>query len=114
MSNLHHLRAAVLGLAVSLAASAALAQGGISQSMLTKIKKDNAQNASDRILSNAMARYNINDLALRANNPASRDVWFSNEVPSKGISDQKQSGRCWLFSGLNVMRAKMIKNYSLG
>jgi len=114
MSNLHNLRAAVLGLAVSLAASAALAQGGISQSMLTKIKKDNAQNASDRILSNAMARYNINDLALRANNPASRDVWFSNEVPSKGISDQKQSGRCWLFSGLNVMRAKMIKNYSLG
>ena len=114
MSNLHHLRAAVLGLAVSLAASAALAQGGISQSMLTKIKKDNAQNASDRILSNAMARYNINDLALRANNPASRDVWFSNEVPSKGISDQKQSGRCWLFSGLNVMRSKMIKNYSLG
>lgn len=114
MSNLHNLRAAVLGLAVSLAASVALAQGGISQSMLTKIKKDNAQNASDRILSNAMARYNINDLALRANNPASRDVWFSNEVPSKGISDQKQSGRCWLFSGLNVMRAKMIKNYSLG
>ncbi|MBR0393904.1 MAG: hypothetical protein IIX04_02215, partial [Alistipes sp.] len=29
------------------------------------------------------------------------------------ITDQKSSGRCWLFTGLNVLRAKMIDKYDL-
>ena len=33
---------------------------------------------------------------------------FSIKVDSKGITDQKSSGRCWLFTGLNVMRAKAL------
>jgi bleomycin hydrolase len=34
-------------------------------------------------------------------------------VKTKGITDQKSSGRCWLFTGLNVLRAKMIDKYEL-
>ena len=33
------------------------------------------------------------------------------KVESKGITDQKSSGRCWLFTGLNVMRAKTLAEY---
>ena len=35
-------------------------------------------------------------------------------APSKGITDQQSSGRCWLFTGLNVMRAKVINEHQLG
>lgn len=107
-------RIILLAAVTFLISSAAFSQGGISPSMLSQIKKNGEPTAQDRVLRNAMARYNINDLALRADNPDSREVWFSNEVPSKGVSDQKQSGRCWLFTGLNVMRSKMIKKYDLG
>ena len=29
------------------------------------------------------------------------------------IANQKQSGRCWMFAGLNTIRNKFIKNYEL-
>ena len=32
---------------------------------------------------------------------------------SHGITDQKSSGRCWLFTGLNVLRAQMMAKYGL-
>ena len=41
------------------------------------------------------------------------DTHFSDRVKAKGITDQKSSGRCWLFTGLNVLRAKMIDKYDL-
>lgn len=100
-----------------LVAPAAMAQtnnGGISADMLNKIKAQQTQTVADRALSNALAGSSINALATNADNPANFDTYFSHKVPSKGITDQKSSGRCWLFTGMNVMRAKMIKKYGLG
>ena len=89
-------------------------EGGITPAMLSRLKAANQHTATDRALRNALAGNAINDLALTAANPAASEVYFSNEVPSRGISDQRQSGRCWLFTSLNVLRAKMIKKYGLG
>ena len=88
--------------------------GGISPEMLSEIRKACPATAETRALRNALAGTSINQLALAAENPALTDTYFSNEVPSKGITDQKSSGRCWLFTGLNVFRARMIKKYELG
>ena len=88
--------------------------GGISPEMLSEIRKACPATAETRALRNALAGTSINQLALSAENPALTDTYFSNEVPSKGVTDQKSSGRCWLFTGLNVFRARMIKKYELG
>jgi bleomycin hydrolase len=88
--------------------------GGISADMLSKIKAQQTNTAADRALRNALAGTSINQLATLANNPADYDTHFSHRVPGKGITDQKSSGRCWLFTGMNVMRAKMIAKYGLG
>ena len=88
--------------------------GGISPEMLSEIRKACPATAETRALRNALAGTSINQLALAAENPALTDTYFSNEVPSKGVTDQKSSGRCWLFTGLNVFRARMIKKYELG
>lgn len=88
--------------------------GGISADMLGKIKAKQTNTAADRALRNALAGTSINQLATLANNPAEYDTHFSHRVPGKGITDQKSSGRCWLFTGMNVMRAKMIAKYGLG
>ena len=94
--------------------SAQTKDGGISADMLSKIKAQQSNTAADRALRNALAGTSINQLATLANNPADYDTYFSHRVPSKGITDQKSSGRCWLFTGMNVMRAKMIAKYGLG
>lgn len=106
-------------LSLLLAAPAALlpaqtAEGGITAEMLRQIRQANPSTATTRALRNALAATSINQLATTADNPDATDTYFSNEVPSKGITDQKSSGRCWLFTGLNVMRAQMIKQYGLG
>ncbi len=99
---------------LALTAQTSVEKGGITSSMLEQIKKQHPTTSTDRALRNALAGTSINQLATTADNPAANDTYFSNEVPSKGITDQKSSGRCWLFTGLNVMRAEMIKKYDLG
>ena len=88
--------------------------GGISDDMLKQIRAEQPDGASEKALRNAMAGTSINQLATVADNPAVKDTYFSHKVSSKGITDQQSSGRCWLFTGMNVMRAKMIARYRLG
>lgn len=87
--------------------------GGISAEMLEQISKGYAGDADDKALRNALAVTPINTLAINAENAAMIDTHFSDRVRTKGITDQHSSGRCWLFTGLNVLRAKMIEKYDL-
>ena len=41
------------------------------------------------------------------------DSHFSNQVNTKAITDQKSSGRCWMFTGMNVLRNKAITRFPL-
>ena len=87
--------------------------GGLTSDMLEKISATYADNAYDKAISNALAGTSIATLAINADNAAMIDTHFSDRVKTKGITDQKSSGRCWLFTGLNVLRAKMIDKYDL-
>ena len=104
--------AAVL-LAVAFAANAQHKDGGISAEMLERISKSYTGSAEQRAVKNALASNSIATLAINADNLAMCDTHFSHRVKTKGITDQKSSGRCWLFTGLNVLRAKMIEKYDL-
>lgn len=99
-------------LAAPLLLSAQTAGGGISSELLGRLRQQAVPTAGERALRSALFGADINQLAT--NNYERVSSYFSNEVPSRGISNQKQSGRCWLFTGLNVMRAKMMQRFDLG
>lgn len=88
--------------------------GGISQEMLAKISKGYTGSEYDKAVRNALFGSSISTLALNAENVDKMDDHFSDRVKTKGITDQQRSGRCWLFTGLNVLRAEMIDKYNLG
>ena len=88
-------------------------EGGISAAMLEEISGSYAGDADDKAIRNALAVTPIPTLATNAENAAMIDTHFSDRVRTKGITDQQSSGRCWLFTGLNVLRAKMIDKYDL-
>lgn len=90
------------------------AQGGISEELLIQIKKGYQGTAEDKAIRNAVSHNEINALAVNLDNRSMSDTYFSDKVDSKGISNQHSSGRCWLFSGLNVLRSRMIDQYGLG
>ncbi len=88
-------------------AGAAMAQksGGITPQMLQKIEAQEPQTPAQRALRNAIASNAIDDLARNNMNKTLIDTHFSVETPKQSIMNQKSSGRCWMFSGLNVLRA---------
>ena len=96
-------------LAFSAAAAAQTAGGGISQQMLNEISKVRLTTPADRALANAIASNSIDNLALNHANAGELDTYFSVETPSQSITDQQSSGRCWMFSGMNVLRADFAK-----
>ena len=91
--------------ALSLPCHAKTDDGGISKDMLTEIKQAQQRTPADRALFNALAANSIDALAVNQANKGPVDSYFSVETPQQSIHDQKQSGRCWMFSGFNVMRS---------
>lgn len=89
------------------------AKGEITPNVLQQIQKSYNNKGGDKALRNAVSNVDINTIAKSADSKRPIDEHFSVKVDSKGITDQKSSGRCWLFTGLNVMRAKAIAKYKL-
>ncbi len=89
-------------------------KGSITPEMLSRIEKSYAGTASDKAIRNALNTASVTVLAANADNSAMIDTEFSDRVKTVGITDQKSSGRCWLFTGLNVLRAAAIEKYNLG
>ena len=88
-------------------------KGGIDAKLLGEISKGYEGTAADKALRNALNTTAINTLALNADN-LPMDTRFSDMVKTKGRTNQLSSGRCWLFTGLNVLRAKMIDKFDMG
>ena len=88
-------------------------KGGISEDMLKEISKGYTGSAEQKAVRNALAVNPISELSINAENLSMCDTYFSHQVKTKGITNQLSSGRCWLFTGLNVLRAKMIDKYEL-
>lgn len=89
------------------------AAGGISPEMLQTIAGSYQSSATDKALRNAITANDINKLARNYDNATAFDSHFSNVVPSTAVSDQLSSGRCWMFTGMNVLRNKAIAKHHL-
>ena len=100
-------------LAIALVPAFAAPKGGISADMLDRLSATYQNTTADRALRNAAATVSLDKLALNAAARNTADNNFSHRVPSKGITNQERSGRCWLFTGLNVLRAQMMKEHDL-
>ena len=99
--------------ALSLMATAMAQDSSITADMLEQIRQGYEGTPTDRALRNAISANDIRKLALNQDNLKAMDTHFSIRVKQKGVTNQKSSGRCWLFTGLNVMRAKAIAKYDL-
>ena len=86
----------------------------IGQAELKEIQGSFVKDASTKALQNII----INDKDLRSkafNHEAvgKVDHYFKYRVDVKGITDQKSSGRCWMFTSMNVLRPSVMKKYDL-
>ena len=66
-----------------------------------------------RVAGNAVATTDVERLTLDRAVVTSIDPSVSDLIPDAAITDQKHSGRCWAFAGLNVLRARLIKELNV-
>ena len=107
-TNLKTMAVALL-MTAPIAINAQTQGGGISPQMVEKMQQAQMQEPAQKALFNALAANKIDDLAKNFQNQGPVDTHFSIETPSQSITDQKSSGRCWMFSGFNVLRANFAK-----
>lgn len=93
--------------------SLGLSAQGLTPEVLSRIQAKQAPTAADKVIHNALAAGDVSALATNHANQGEMDTYFNYSVNSKGITDQKGSGRCWMFTGLNVLRAQMMRQYKL-
>ena len=72
--------------------------------------KDPATVALQNVLSH---NNDVNALAQNLANEGKLDTYFKYEVDVKGITNQRSSGRCWLFASLNELRPVAAKKLNV-
>ena len=67
----------------------------------------------NRALQNAVTVTNVEEVALNRRVVAGTDHTFSHMLDDWTATHQKATGRCWLFSGLNLLRVGAMKEMGL-
>lgn len=80
------------------------------QEIQGSFKKDASTKAIQNILTNDKG---IRDNALNRDLQGKIDHFFKYRVNVKGITNQQSSGRCWMFTSMNVLRPLVMEKYNL-
>lgn len=85
------------------------AQTNITPEVLQTLEGSYTGTPAEKALRNAISNVSIKQMAVNQDNKQTKDTHFNVEVKNSGISDQQSSGRCWLFTGTNVLRQHAMK-----
>jgi bleomycin hydrolase len=69
---------------------------------------------TNKVLKNVNTKSHFKNLILKSDYQQNKKQVFKKVINvDAAITDQKNSGRCWLFAFLNILRFKMIQKYNL-
>jgi len=88
-------------------------EGKVTEDIIREARKQFSTEPKSVALINAISNNKIKDLDVAREKAGTVDHLFTYRVKTRGITNQKSSGRCWLFSGLNVFRPLVIDKLSL-
>jgi bleomycin hydrolase len=103
----------IVALLVLALPAAADESGGIDASLLKELKQSLVMDGPTRALVNAISNNKVNDLVLNRAIVAGHSPVFNVRVEASGITNQKSTGRCWMFAGLNLLRPLVMKKFKL-
>ena len=85
----------------------------ISKQELTALRKNYLADPSTRIVRNAMTEHGVEKIARTLEAINDNPNLFSIDLETMPVTNQKASGRCWIFSALNLMRELIAKRYHI-
>lgn len=88
-------------------------QGVLTTDLLKDLREGYVMSREDRALHNAVTNNAIDSLALNRDAVRGEDGHFSHRIKREGVTDQKQSGRCWMFAGLNTLCPQVMREHKM-
>ncbi|MFA8432936.1 MAG: aminopeptidase C [Marinifilaceae bacterium] len=89
-------------------------QGSLDAKVMKEIRSSYNEDASTKALKNAITNSgSLRSMALNRDKMGTVDHYFKYRVDVKGITNQKSSGRCWMFTSLNTLRPVVMEKYNL-
>lgn len=85
----------------------------INKEILADFRKNLNQDATNNVLKNSVAQVGIFKTAQNIEAKSKLNPTFNIEVPTGKVSNQKRSGRCWLFSALTNLRTEFAMKYNM-
>jgi bleomycin hydrolase len=76
----------------------------VTSDLVDRLNKEFRSDPSRVLLQNAVTKTQVTDIALRRDVVTETDHSVSHLLDDWKVTDQQQSGRCWLFAGLNLLR----------
>ncbi|MEE8155004.1 MAG: C1 family peptidase [Phycisphaerales bacterium] len=87
--------------------------GVLTTERLQSFQADFDDKPAYKLAQNAVTQTTVDDIALNRSVITSTDHTFSNLLDDWEVTNQKKSGRCWMFAGLNLFRVGAMKKMNL-
>jgi bleomycin hydrolase len=87
--------------------------GTLAGADLERLRKEFSANPTYRLAQNAVTRVTIDDVAINREIVSGIDHSMSTTLDDWKVTNQERSGRCWLFAGLNLLRAGVMRTTGL-
>ena len=81
----------------------------ITKEKLEKYRECFSKDIKNKMSMNAVMNNNLDKVASNSDVIKANRNEFSMRLEQGDITDQKMSGRCWMFAALNIMRYEVIK-----
>jgi bleomycin hydrolase len=88
-------------------------EGALTPQKLQRLAAGFTATPAHRLAQNAVTQNTIDDVALNRAIVTGTDHTFSHLLDDWTVTNQKKSGRCWLFAGLNLLRVGAMKKMNL-
>lgn len=85
----------------------------INNELLKKFEEKYSENPLNKVIENAIARVGIDQVSINNDTYRKHNYIFSHEIETGEMTNQKQSGRCWMFAGFNVLRVSIMKELNI-
>ena len=85
----------------------------LDEKVINELQISYENTTTDIALRNAITNNGIKDLAYNRDIADRQDHFFKYEVKSGSVTDQHSSGRCWMFTSMNVFRPVVMENLNI-
>ena len=86
---------------------------GVTEAQIEEFRKSFDSDPSATVAQNAVSNADLSTLALRRDLVQNMDFSFSTKLDEWSATNQRRSGRCWLFATLNLFRVGAMKKMNV-